>query len=1289
MRRLQFNVAILQGIEYSYDTSANNITATTINTTVDTSSEIEVSGIVNLSSEVTTNGLANSPAIELNFDLSRIEMNASNTDNNDNWSDTSSGNTENMPMLVPRVRRNAPNELDDDSSDESSILPVLGGDDSSSDSDEEILRDWEWLGEEEDNNNNDASSETQSSEEPEIVLTQTVPIFDKFTEYTWVGDTAASNDMKNNTDGMFNLRPYVRPVTVGNSDEMMTTFIGDFVGDVLTKDGQLVRVARVNVLVVPELWTNLWSLSKDVADPTCDLKKVDGTIHVASDGRTVKFDRVFPAGTGKLYGVEVLPETFEKETANITAPKKKIAIETMHAMFGHPDEAVSRQTAKALGIELRKGSMKKCKYCAIGKAKRKNLSKTNHKKSKKKGGRVYIDISSTKARSFGGSKFWALMQDEATDMCWSMFLKNKSELKHKAIPLIKKIKKRTGVNIEVIRCDNAGENKSLQEAIDLDPDLNIKFEYTAPNTPQQNGVVERKFATLYGRVRSMLNAAEVPKTLREKLWAYAAKMATELDTILVKPGEDSSAIMKFYGDNPPWIVNLRPFGEVGIISNQSNKNIRGKLEDRGSPALFVGFPEDHAEDVYSMIKLENKSAVKSRDIIWLGQTYAEYKGIKTVVREISREDNSDSDSDDELQEGEDQEGNTQHQDQEAEDNADDEDDVAPDPVTPIPHKLMIELKRLNTSYNPTMESASVTKSKESQKKVKWKEQLEEYGPIAMVGYMPAATFEPRNVNEAKSENWEGWWTGCKKEFKDMEARGVWDITPKSSMPKGRRLVGCKWVFKQKDNGVFRSRLCAQGFTQKAGIDFQENFAPVVNDVTFRIALVLKLLFDLEDEQFDVETAFLYGDLDEEIYMTFPELYNDYLKETGRETYDPDKYCLRLKKACYGLVQAARQWWIKFKQELKTLGYLPSPADPCMFFNQDTENPSYIFIYVDDGGIMGTRGTIENVLSKISDHFVIKRLGPLESFVGCVITVNEKKDTMWITQPKLIGHLKEKFNDQVPKKTVAIPAGPGFTVIRPQEGDPLIESQKQSMYRTGVGMLLYLIKLSRPEISNSVRELTKVLDGATETHYKAMLRVIKFIFETEFHGLTLHPVFQDGLFKLRGLCDSDFAGDKDTRISVYGFILYFCGCPIAWRSKSGKSVTLSSTEAEYVAISELAKEIMFVKQLLESLGIFLTLPIIVQVDNVGAIYLAYNHTVSQRTKHMDCKMHYVREYVEDGVLQVIFVSTDDNDSDIFTKNTSQKVFNKHTPKFLQEVPSEVRAKLVQKDAGKGKKNKDGN
>jgi hypothetical protein len=203
-----------------------------------------------------------------------------------------------------------------------------------------------------------------------------------------------------------------------------------------------------------------------------------------------------------------------------------------------------------------------------------------------------------------------------------------------------------------------------------------------------------------------------------------------------------------------------------------------------------------------------------------------------------------------------------------------------------------------------------------------------------------------------------------------------------------------------------------------------------------------------------------------------------------------------------------------------------------------------------------------IIKGLSKEFVIKSLGPIKDFVGCQIIENRKKDTIWIHQPKLLKILKKKFLKLLPNQKFSTPASPKVIIMRPKEGDPTIDPFDQKKFRTGVGIMLYLVKHSRPDISNAVRELSKVADGATQAHWNALLRTIKYVLDTENHCLKVQPTLNENGFCLKGVSDSEYAGDKDTRISVYGYILFFCGAPISWKSKSGKSVTLSSTEAEF-------------------------------------------------------------------------------------------------------------------------------
>ena len=176
-----------------------------------------------------------------------------------------------------------------------------------------------------------------------------------------------------------------------------------------------------------------------------------------------------------------------------------------------------------------------------------------------------------------------------------------------------------------------------------------------------------------------------------------------------------------------------------------------------------------------------------------------------------------------------------------------------------------------------------------------------------------------------------------------------------------------------------------------------------------------------------------------------------------------------------------------------------------------------------------------------------------------------------------------------------------------------------------------------------------MDGVSTPHVSEIYRVINFVPEMKTLGLRMVPTFKDDIWKLEALSDSDFCNDKDTRYSVYGYIIYFCGVSVVWKSKSMKSVVLSTTKAEYVAVSEEVKEIKFLFQMLRSMETKVPLPIKVQVDNVGAIWLANNSSVSERTKHVDLRAHFVRDMIKDQVIEINFVKSAENDSDIMIKN----------------------------------------
>ena len=318
------------------------------------------------------------------------------------------------------------------------------------------------------------------------------------------------------------------------------------------------------------------------------------------------------------------------------------------------------------------------------------------------------------------------------------------------------------------------------------------------------------------------------------------------------------------------------------------------------------------------------------------------------------------------------------------------------------------------------------------------------------------------------------------------------------------------------------------------------------------------------------------------------------------------------------------------------------------------------------------GDPEAIDSAIDDlkkkGLVLKIAGSLKDYLSCEITFSADGKRAWVHQPHLLKKLEGKFGEMVENlQEYRTPGTPGHTIMRNPKNVTRVSDEEQSLYRSGTGMLLYLVKYSRPDIANPVRELSKVLDGATPAAFKEMLRIIKYVIDTKDLALKIEPDTggDTEIWRVLAFSDSDYASDPESRVSVSGWVIYFCGVLVAWQSKSQKSVTLSSSEAEYVALSEVAKNIKFIYMILESMGIKVELPIIVRVDNNGAIFMSENLAVSQRTKHVDIRYKFVNEFVEDGFLRIIFVRSEDNDADMFTKNLKGELHEKHSKKMIGE------------------------
>lgn len=346
--------------------------------------------------------------------------------------------------------------------------------------------------------------------------------------------------------------------------------------------------------------------------------------------------------------------------------------------------------------------------------------------------------------------------------------------------------------------------------------------------------------------------------------------------------------------------------------------------------------------------------------------------------------------------------------------------------------------------------------------------------------------EPKNYKcmlKQPPEECDKWLRAVQKEFDNCEAREVWVRVKKKDIPISRRLISSKWVFKQKRNGRFRSRLVALGYTQIPGVDFTNNFSPVICDVTLRICLILWLILGLDSDQMDVETAFLEGILakHEYVYMYKPE-------GMSLDTYE----CLEIHKGLYGVMKSSRVFYLKFFGYLtEQCDFTRCESDQCLFYKRGKKGLTILLLYLDDSTIFGYRDDINETFSLVLRDFNITTEGKLNDVLGCDILGQMEEPVCYLLQPLLINKLRKSFRTmkQMNKKYTT-PGTPRKILrrIKPEE-EGALDKTSQTHYQSGVRSLLDLLRPCHPELSNSVRELTKCMTGADELALKEMYWII--------------------------------------------------------------------------------------------------------------------------------------------------------------------------------------------------------
>lgn len=1005
----------------------------------------------------------------------------------------------------------------------------------------------------------------------------------------WVLDTGASRHITNNGSILRDPRPLPKPIiiTFGNGGTGKATTTGEVL--LRTEDALF---CLTDVLFIPEATENLLSVRYSTQHGL-EFKFCKDRCVIDRDGHTV--------ASAPCLGDEVYYLTGRSPQAKaLTAHQIKESPQLWHQRFGHLGyDNLARLTTMAIGIKTTAEEFKStnedgdlCEPCALGKQHRSPF-KASSSMTTRPLELIHTDVCGPMPlTSLGGNNYFVTLLDDYSKLSLAQPIARKSDAATAVQDALIMLENQTGVRVKRLRCDNGTEyiNANLKAFC---TSKGIKLETTVRYTPEQNGAAERLNRTLMDKVRPMLTGANLPKYL----WAEAVATANYVRNRSPVSGRDKTPWELFFGTKPD-VSHLRTFGaRVYVVTP---KELRNKLDSTSEAGRFIGYPS--GTKGYKIL-LDSGRVIVSRDL-----TFVEMPSIKPTP----------------TTKHEDVETSDEEEDNEPEDM--DADDAPPAPPGhgggpsgsgggPSGGKRP---KRAATDVPANVwrdESYMITGRKRN---------------LAGSAHL-ALTKEPTTLEEAlASDEAELWRQAAEDEYNSLLANNTWTTeTP----PPGVKPIPVRWVFKIKRDSAgnierYKARLVAKGFKQKEGIDYEEVFAPVSKYTTLRALLALAATQDLEIHMLDIKTAFLNGDLEEDVWVQQP---------PGYETGDNGMAC-HLHKSLYGLKQAPRAWHAKLREKLDLLGFTPSAADPALFIKAG-EKPIYLLTYVDDILVItDDTGALTKTKDDIMSFFDARDMGEATCFLGMDIHRDRKAHTITLVQRRLVNDLLTKYGMEE-CKPLSTPLSLATKLTK--EGEPL--DTRTHGYSQLVGSMMYLSVCTRPDIAQAVGALARHMVSPTVTHWQAATGVLRYIAGTATYGIT----FGGDNLTLEAYCDADYAGDIDTRRSTTGYVFILSGGAISWSSRLQPTVAASTTEAEYMAAAYAIKEALWIRTLMNELGQDLK-TIMIYADNQGAIKLLKNPVFSMRSKHIDVIYHFARERVMRKDITFKYISTDKMVADILTK-----------------------------------------
>lgn len=863
-----------------------------------------------------------------------------------------------------------------------------------------------------------------------------------------------------------------------------------------------------------------------------------------------------------------------------------------HLRYGHlHTQGLKLLQSKEMVLGLPKtGEIELCEGCIYGKQSRGSFPSGKAWRASECLELLHADLCGPmKTVSLGASKYFLLITDDFSRMSWVYFLKAKSEAFESFKIFKAMVEKQSGLYVKALRTDRGGEFLS-NEFITFCEEHGIRRELTAPYTPEQNGVAERKNRTVVEMARSMLKARGVPN----RFWCEAVATAVYILNVSPTKAVMNMTPLEAWRGKKPYVSHLRIFGCIAYAL----VDLRTKLDDKSAKCVFIGYAAQ--SKAYRLYNPLTGKIIVSRNVVFdeeAGWSW-ERREVNNNVQQTIGFDGSEEESNEQVN--------------------------AHTPSTPSTPSSQNSWSSSSPSPSSSLSSSS---SNSGPRRYRSLTDVYEACDFALL------VTDPTKFEEAEKEV--EWKSAMNEEIRSIEKNETWRLV---NLPEGKNVIGLKWVFRTKFNTdgsiqKHKARLVAKGYAQQEGIDFEETFSPVARFETVRLVLALAAQWKLKVFQLDVKSAFLNGDLQEEVFVEQP---LGFVK-TGEEGK-----VYKLQKALYGLKQAPRAWYSKIDSFFLQNEFERSENEPTLYVKKGTNGFIVVCLYVDDIiYFSSSHKMLEEFKAAMMNQFEMSDLGLLQYFLG--LEVKQGEDGIFLCQRKYAEDLLKKFHV---KKCEAIRT-PMNTNEKLQRDDGT-EKADEKLFRSLVGGLNYLTH-TRPDIAHSVSVVSRYMHSPTKQHLGAARRILKYVAGSIKLGMLYESVDN---FKLIGYSDSDWAGCLDDRKSTSGSVFSLGSGAITWSSKKQDTVALSSSEAEYVAAGAAARQAIWLRKLLKDLCCEQEGAIELWCDNRSAIAMTKNPAFHARTKHIEVYHHFIRKLVAEEKLMLKFCGTNEQNADVFTKALAQ-------------------------------------